>query len=104
VLAIFGPAWNYILIRGLYSRKANQSPFAQHRSPEKTLILIVSICFAIEFAQYLGIYDAHFDPFDFLAYISLLLPCYVVDKLLLQPTAKTPRLKSAVGLQDNEQT
>jgi hypothetical protein len=41
---------------------------------------IIAACFLVEGAQFFGLYEAHFDPFDFLAYVSLLVPCYLIDK------------------------
>ena len=83
VLDIVGPAWNYILIRGLYSSK-NQTFLKIKFSPESAALLIIGICFIIETGQYFRIYEAHFDPYDYLAYISLILPCYLIDKLILR--------------------
>lgn len=78
VLDVVGPAWNYILLRGLFTNKP--APLLRFFSPEKTLFLIAGMCFFIEAAQYLGLYDAHFDPYDFVAYGALLVPIYLLDK------------------------
>ncbi|MCJ7552323.1 MAG: hypothetical protein MUO34_00435 [Ignavibacteriaceae bacterium] len=40
----------------------------------------MAICFIIETSQYFNFYNAYFDPYDYLAYISLLLPIYFTDK------------------------
>ena len=86
-LDIVGPAWNFILIRGLFAK--NQPTFLSKLfTPDLALGSIVSVCFLVETAQYFGLYDAHFDPFDFLAYVSLLLPCYAIDKCLLHRRAR----------------
>ena len=81
LLDIAGPAWGYVLIRTQYI--AGDSGFLSIRfSPEMALMIILIICFLIETAQYFEIYDAHFDPYDYLAYISVLLPVYLIDKLV----------------------
>ena len=82
VLDIVGPAWIYILIRGLFS-KTQPAMLAQFLSPEGALVIMVVACFLIEAAQYFQLYEAHYDPYDFLAYVSLLLPCYAIDKWML---------------------
>jgi hypothetical protein len=80
VLDMTGPAWNYILIRGQYSAK--QTFFSFRLSPEFTLFLIIGICLLIETSQFFKLYEAHFDPWDYLAYISILIPCFIIDKYL----------------------
>ena len=82
VLDIVGPAWNYILIRGLFS-KTQPAMLSRILSPGAAFLVIIGACFVIEMSQYLKLYDAYFDPFDFVAYVSLILPCYVLDKWLL---------------------
>lgn len=80
LLDIAGPAWGYVLIRAQY--KSGDSRFLGISfSPEGALLMIILICFAIETAQYLELYTAHFDPFDYLAYISGILPVYLFDRL-----------------------
>jgi hypothetical protein len=81
VLDMAGPAWNYILFRGLFTgRKDNR--WTRFFTPVRTLVIFVFVCFAIEIAQYFGLYDATFDPWDFIAYLSLLIPVFVMDKIL----------------------
>jgi len=81
LLDIAGPAWGYVLLRAQY--KTGDHRFLSFRfSPELALMVIIIICFLIETAQFLKLYDAHFDPFDFLAYISGIIPVYIFDKLL----------------------
>ena len=80
VLDMAGPAWNYILIRGQYSDK--QTFFFFRFSPEFALLLIVGICFLIETSQFFKLYTAHFDPWDYLAYVSILIPVYLIDKYI----------------------
>lgn len=81
-LDLFGPAWIYILIRGLFSR-TQPAMLSSALNPEAALLLVAAACFLIEGAQYLGFYDAHYDPYDLLAYLSLLVPCYAIDRWLL---------------------
>jgi hypothetical protein len=44
-------------------------------------MLIVAASFAIEGIQYLELYEATFDPWDFAAYISILIPLWIVDQV-----------------------
>ena len=83
VLDVVGPAWNYILIRGLFSRK-QPTTLSRLFGPEVAIVVIIVVCVLIEGAQYLQLYDAHYDPYDFVAYVSLVLPCYVIDRWRLQ--------------------
>ncbi len=81
LLDIAGPAWGYVLLRGQY--KAGNSGFFSIRfSPEGALATIILICFTIETAQYFELYEAYFDPYDYLAYISGILIIYLFDRLL----------------------
>ena len=79
VLDIVAPAWNYILVRGLFSR-TKPAMLSRLLGPELAFLTIGSVCVSIETAQYLNLYEAHYDPFDFVAYFSLLVPCYAVDR------------------------
>jgi hypothetical protein len=81
VLDMVGPAWNYILFRGLFTSYRNTA-WTRFFSPTRTLVLFVAFCFVVEAAQYLELYDSTFDPLDLLAYVSLLTPCYVIDRWL----------------------
>jgi len=82
VLDITGPAWCYILIRGQY--KSADSTFLSIRfSPELAAIIITGVCIIIETSQYFDLYDAYFDPYDYLAYVSGVLPLFIIDKWLL---------------------
>ena len=78
VLDMTGPAWNYILVRGRFTSQASNT-WTRFFTPKITFVVFLFICFGIEFAQYLGLYDATFDPWDFLAYISILVPLFVLD-------------------------
>lgn len=78
VLDITGPAWNYILFRGLY-RSYTENVWTRFFTPNRTLIIFLMVCIGIEGAQYFNFYDATYDPRDFLAYISLLIPLFLLD-------------------------
>ena len=81
LLDITGPAWAYVLLRAQY--RAGDSRFLSVRfSPGVALMTILVICFTIETAQYFELYPAHFDPLDYLAYISGILPVYLADRYL----------------------
>jgi hypothetical protein len=77
-LDMVGPAWNYILFRGLFTKKANNA-WTRFFTPVRTFCIFLLVCIAIEVAQYLKLYDATFDPWDFMAYVSLLLPVFIID-------------------------
>jgi hypothetical protein len=87
VLDIVGPAWNYILVRGLYLPK-EPTGLQRHFTAEITAGSIILICFLIEISQYFELYDAHFDPYDFVAYTSGVLPCYLADKWFARSKTK----------------
>ena len=87
VLDIFGPAWNYILFRGLFS-ESQPAMLSRFLKPEAAVVLIAALCFLIEATQYLDWYESHYDPFDFIAYVALLIPCYVADRLLSNRRSK----------------
>ncbi len=78
VLDMAGPAWNYILFRGLYTKWAENS-WRKFFTPARTYLIFVLVCFLIEGAQYLELYDATFDPWDLLAYLSLITPAFILD-------------------------
>jgi hypothetical protein len=81
LLDITGPAWGYVLLRAQY--KTGDSGFLFVRfSPEGALLTIVTICFAVETAQYFELYKAYFDPYDYLAYISGITIVYLFDRLM----------------------
>ncbi len=80
VLDIAGPAWIYILIRGQYS--GSKSFLSLKLSPEIAVILIIVIGVLIELSQYYKLYTSTYDPYDFIAYASLLIPVYLLDKCL----------------------
>jgi len=78
VLDVTGPAWTYILVRGRFTRWAANA-WTRFFTPTRTLATILVACFGIEGAQYLEWYEATFDRWDFVAYVSLLLPIFLVD-------------------------
>ena len=81
LLDIAGPAWGYVLLRAQY--KAGDHRFLSLRfSREGALVTIIVICFTIETAQFFELYVAYFDPYDYLAYLSGILPVYLFDRLL----------------------
>ena len=78
VLDITGPAWNYILFRGLFTAKANNA-WTRFFTPKRTLVIFLMVCVGIEVAQYFDLYDATYDTWDFLAYITILVPLFLID-------------------------
>ena len=78
VLDMVAPAWNYILFRGLFTYKANNA-WTRFFTPLKTFGIILVVCFLIEYVQYLSLYDGTYDLYDLLAYISILLPLFILD-------------------------
>ena len=88
VLDIMGPAWNYILFRGLFTAKADNA-WTRFFTPVKTLIIFLVVCFGIEAAQYFKLYEATFDPWDLVAYTSLLTPVFLLDLKLYRSTTTT---------------
>jgi hypothetical protein len=78
VLDMTGPSWNYILFRGLYT-SYSENKWTRFFTPNKTIIIFLIVCFGIEGAQYLNLYKSTFDPWDFVAYISILIPLFLLD-------------------------
>ncbi|MBI9066706.1 MAG: hypothetical protein JEZ09_05395 [Salinivirgaceae bacterium] len=78
VLDMTGPAWNYILFRGLFTSYTN-NVWTRFFKPKRTLTLFLLVCFGIETMQYLNIYDSTFDLWDLLAYVSILIPLFFID-------------------------
>ncbi len=88
VLDMAGPAWNYILIRGLFA-EGQRTAISRFFTPIRALLFVVSLCFVIEFMQFLKLYESTFDPCDLAAYVSLVLPCFVADSALLARKKRT---------------
>ena len=78
VLDMTGPAWNYILFRGLFTTYTRNT-WTRFFMAKRTLIIFLIVCFGIETMQYLNIYDSTFDPWDLLAYASILIPLFIID-------------------------
>lgn len=79
VLDMVGPAWSYILIRGLYTAKASNS-WTRFFTASRTFLMLLAVAFGIETLQYFKLYHSTFDPCDFLAYGSILVPAYLIDR------------------------
>jgi len=86
-LDISGPAWNYILFRGLYTTYAN-NVWIRFFTPKKTVFIFLLVCAGIEGAQYFNWYSATFDPWDLVAYVSVLIPLFLLDLSLLHRAVK----------------
>ena len=78
VLDMTGPAWNYILFRGLYTNQADNA-WTRFFTPLNTISIFLIVCVGIESAQYFELYDSTFDPWDYLAYASILIPLFLLD-------------------------
>lgn len=78
LLDMTGPAWSYILFRGLFT-SYRQNRWTGFFTPVRTIIIFIAVSFGIEAAQYLNLYEATFDPWDFPAYISILIPLFLID-------------------------
>ena len=81
------PAFLYIHLRGL-ARGVPAQPWLNSLSPPMTLGLIIGITYLLESLQFLGAYKGYFDPFDYLAYVSVLVPCYVLDTRLTKSNSQ----------------
>jgi hypothetical protein len=89
VLDMVGPAWAFVLFRGLFTKKANNA-WTRLFTPTRTLIIFLTVCFGIETLQYFKIYNSTFDFWDLFAYISILIPLYVIDIGIIRKTVNTP--------------
>jgi len=78
VLDMTGPAWNYILFRRLFKSKTSNT-WTRFFTPIRTLIILLFVCFGIEIMQYFNLYESTYDPWDFIAYISILVPLFIID-------------------------
>lgn len=81
VLDMTGPAWNYILVRGLFTFY-NDNAWRRFFTPDMTVFVLILICYGIEALQFFEVYDSTFDHWDLIAYLSILLPIYALDKRL----------------------
>ena len=75
-----GPAWNYILFRGLFT-SYKENAWTRFFTPVRTLVIFLIVCFGIEGMQYLNLYDSTFDPWDLVAYTSILVPLFILDSI-----------------------
>jgi len=98
VLDMVGPAWAYVLFRGLYTTKADNI-LTRFFTPYKTLIIFLTVCFGIETLQYFKIYNSTFDFWDLLAYTSILVPLFLIDSRIIRKTKNKPQYSkdSALG-------
>jgi thiosulfate reductase cytochrome b subunit len=80
VLDMTGPSWNYILFRGLFTSWVDNR-WRRFFTPTRTVTIFLFVCFGIEAAQYYELYDSTFDPLDLIAYVSILIPLFVLDSL-----------------------
>jgi hypothetical protein len=98
LLDLVGPAWAYILFRGLYTAKADNI-WTRFFTPNRTLIIFLTVCFGIETLQYFKIYNSTFDFWDLLAYISILIPLFLIDTRIIRKIKNTSHNKkhSAFG-------
>ena len=78
-LDMFGPAWNYILFRGLFTVKADNQ-WTRFFTPQKTVSIFLIVCVGFETAQFFNLYDGTFDIWDFVAYFSVLIPIFLIDQ------------------------
>jgi hypothetical protein len=81
VLDMTGPAWNYILFRGLYT-SFSENAWTRFFTPKKTLFIFLSVCIGIELTQYFNLYESTYDSWGFLAYGSILIPLFLLDSNL----------------------
>jgi len=77
-LDMTGPAWNYVLFRLRFTEYV-ENEWTRFFSPTRTLLIFLLVAFGIEGAQYFNLYDATFDVFDLVAYVSILIPMYLID-------------------------
>lgn len=87
VLDIAGPSWNYILFRGLFTSYQDNA-WTRFFTPKRTLFIFLLVCGGIEGAQYLNLYDATYDPWDLLSYVSILIPLFLLDSYQLYQNEK----------------
>ncbi|NOX17713.1 MAG: hypothetical protein GXO87_05460 [Chlorobi bacterium] len=82
-LDMTGPAWNYILFRGLFTSKTDNA-WTRFFTPKRTVTVFLIVCVGIETAQYFKLYNATFDAWDFLAYGSILIPLFLIDLKIIK--------------------
>ena len=77
------PTYLYIYLRGVFRGKHVHQQLS-HLSPSMIFGALIAMTFTMEICQYFGYYKGHYDPIDFLAYISILGPFYLADKWSLR--------------------
>ena len=82
ILDMTGPAWNYILFRGLFTSYA-ENAWTRFFTPIKTLSIFLLVCAGIEGAQYFNLYEATYDPWDLLSYVVIMIPLFLLDSYQL---------------------
>jgi hypothetical protein len=83
VLDMAGPAWTYILFRGLFTKYADNK-WTRFFKPKMTFISILTVAYSIELLQYFEVYESTYDVADLLAYLSILLPVFIIDQRLVK--------------------
>jgi hypothetical protein len=87
VLDMAGPAWAYVLFRGLYTAKAD-NVWTRFFTPKRTVIILLAVSFGFETLQYFKVYDSTFDYWDLLAYASILVPLFLIDLTIIRKSVK----------------
>jgi hypothetical protein len=87
-LDICGPAWNYILFRRL-GTAYRDNRWVRFFTPLRTVAIFILVAYGIEGMQYLQWYDSTYDSWDLLAYISLLIPLFLLDLTIIKQSANT---------------
>jgi len=82
-LDMAGPAWVYILFRGLFTAYANNA-WTRFFTPIRTFLILLTCSFFIEGLQYFEVYKSTYDPLDFVAYGSILIPVFLLDNKILK--------------------
>ena len=80
LLDMAGPAWNYILFRGLFTAYADNA-WTRIFTPKRTFFIFVIVSYSIEMVQFFNLYKSTFDVWDLPAYIAILLPLFLIDVL-----------------------
>ena len=80
VFDIAGPIRAYIICRGLHYRRLSPRPVWRQFTPEVAAAFVIGFCFLLETGQYLGLYHGRFDPYDLVAYVAGVSPCYLADR------------------------
>ncbi len=78
-----GPAWTYILFRGLFTTQV-KNRWTRFFNPVRIIFIHLATTFYNELLQFLKIYQATYDPMDFVAYITILIPVFLIDFIILR--------------------